>query len=161
MKKRVQKLPEVEKLEKSTDLIKDAIKEISPYKVELSAEEKSGNRSMAEGREGYVRLVSSIANQHPESLGRSDNPKDLQVLLDLLQPARANRIANLKSLEIAEELELALSLDIMTYVDRYVKTLQVSREHDGTLDLAMREVDEWNKRFGRDQKHDTPEEPES
>ena len=161
MRKRIENLPDVTSLEKSTAFIHNAIKEIAPFKVELSDEEKSGNRSMAEGREGYVQLVSSIASQHPESLGRSDNPKDLQVLLDLLQPARANRIANLKSLEIAEELELAISMDIMTYTDRYVRNLQIARENDGTVDLAMREIDAWNKRFGHNQKKDTPDNPES
>ena len=35
----------------------------------------------------------------------------------------------------------------MTLVDRYATNLQVSRGNEGSLDLAMGEVDQWNKRY--------------
>ena len=54
--------------------------------------------------------------------------------------------------EIVTETQLANSVDIMTYVDAYAENLQTSRRDNGSLDLAMREVDEWNKRFA----HTTP-----
>ena len=147
MRKRIEKLPDAGNFNKSTFLINEAIKEVKPYKLNLSDEEKKGNRSMAEGREGYVRLVSKIAAQHPDSLSRSDDPAELKLLLDHLEPIRENRMALLNALEITEELELGISMDIMTLTDRYVRHLQLSREHDGAVDLALREVDEWNKRF--------------
>ena len=39
-------------------------------------------------------------------------------------------------------------MDAMLLVDRYVKNLQISRSNDGSLDMALKEVDDWNKRFG-------------
>ena len=63
-------------LSQATQTVLDAIKTqvntasttFKPFAVNLTDEEKEGGRSMAEGREGYVRLVSAIANQKPEQL---------------------------------------------------------------------------------------------
>lgn len=46
-----------------------------------------------------------------------------------------------------EEMELGAATDIMTLVDRYKSNLQISRGNEAPLDLAMREVGEWNSRF--------------
>ncbi len=49
--------------------------------------------------------------------------------------------------------------DIMTLVDRYAQSLQISRANEGALDGAMQEVDDWNKRFASN-KNETPSKPE-
>ena len=50
-------------------------------------------------------------------------------------------------LEILEETQLGAACDIMKLTDRYVNNLQIDRGNNAALDIAMREVDEWNKRF--------------
>ena len=103
---------------------------------------------MAEGREGYARLVSRIATQFPNSLSRVDVPADLSNLLDYYQNLEAVRLAYIQGIETIEETQLGAATDIMTLVDRYAQNLQISRANEGALDGAMKEVDEWNKRFG-------------
>ncbi|MDI9319232.1 MAG: hypothetical protein QM530_02045 [Phycisphaerales bacterium] len=102
---------------------------------------------MAEGREGYVRLVSRIANQHPTSLSRADNPTDLSNMLDYYQNLEQSRLSILQALETVQEIQIGAATDIMEMTDRYVKSLQIARENEASLDLAMQEVDDWNKRF--------------
>ena len=102
---------------------------------------------MAEGREGYARLISRIANQFPNSLSRADVPTELSGLLDYYNNLEANRMALLQAMETIEEIQLAGATDIMTLVDRYAANLQVSRVNEGSLDLALGEVDHWNKRY--------------
>jgi hypothetical protein len=127
--------------------INSALTPFSTYKISLSNDEKLGTRSMAEGREGYARLVSRIANQFPNSLSRVDVPADLSNLLDYYQNLEAVRLAYIQGIETIEETQLGAATDIMTLVDRYAQNLQISRANEGALDGAMKEVDEWNKRF--------------
>ena len=115
-------------------------------------------RTMAEGREGYARLISRIANQFPNALSRADNPTELSGLLDYYNNLEGGRMAILQNLETVEEIQLGASSDIMTLTDRYKDNLQISRQNDSALDLAMRDVDNWNSRFGsnKNKTDDTP-----
>lgn len=130
-----------------TDAITTALTPLHPFKINLTDEQKRGTRSMAEGREGYARLVSRIANQFPNSLSRADVPTELSAVLEYYNNLESNRMALIQAMETIEEIQLAASTDSMTLVDRYTASLQISRANEGSLDLAMREVDEWNKRF--------------
>lgn len=119
----------------------------APFSVNLTNKEKKGGRRMAEGREGYARLVSAIANQNPNSLSRADNPEELVGLLDYYANLAADIQAAYSFLELVEETQLGAAADIMVLVDRYVQNLQIDRRNNAALDLSMAEVDEWNKRF--------------
>ena len=124
-----------------------SINTFTPFSVNLTEVEKEGGRSMAEGREGYARLVARIATQNPTSLSRADNPAELNVLLDYYANLQGTRQAVLSLLEKIEETQLGAATDTMVLVDRYVRNLQIERDNNASLDLAMREIDEWNKRF--------------
>ncbi|MES2573557.1 MAG: hypothetical protein V4572_01315 [Bacteroidota bacterium] len=130
-----------------TTAVNTALTPLNPFKINLTDEQKRGTRSMAEGREGYARLISRIANQFPNSLSRADVPSELAGALDYYNNLEANRMALLQAMETIEEIQLAAATDVMTLVDRYAANLQVSRGNEGNLDLAMGEVDLWNKRY--------------
>jgi len=119
-----------------------------PFAVNLTEKEKEGKRNMAEGREGYARMVSQIANAHTQSLAREHNPTELNNKLAYDAKLEEIRQALLTLMEQISETQYANGTDIMKLVDSYVENLQTSRKNNGALDLAMREVDEWNKRFG-------------
>nr|WP_315197239.1 hypothetical protein [uncultured Flavobacterium sp.] len=141
-----------------TTAVNTALAPLNSFKINLTDEQKRGTRSMAEGREGYARLISRIANQFPNSLSRADVPTELSGLLDYYNNLEANRMALLQAMETIEEIQLAGATDIMTLVDRYASNLQVSRGNEGSLDLAMGEVDQWNKRYAN--KKEEPATPE-
>jgi hypothetical protein len=124
-----------------------SITTFTPFSLNLTEKEKDGGRSMAQGREGYVRLVARIATQNPNSISRTDNPAELNALLDYYTNLEGARQAILSLFEKVEETQLGAATDCMTLVDRYVDVLQVERRNNASLDYAMREVDEWNKRF--------------
>ena len=130
-----------------TTAVNTALTPLNPFKINLTDEQKRGTRSMAEGREGYARLISRIANQFPNSLSRVDVPSELVNVLEYYNNLEANRMALLQAMETIEEIQLATTTDIMTLVDRYTANLQISRGNEGSLDLAMGEVDQWNKRY--------------
>lgn len=135
----------------TADSIKSAIQvqiaALAPFKINLNDGEKIGQRTMAEGREGLARLISKIASANIDSLAREHNPQDLEDRLAYDAKMEELRQLGNKFLETITETQLANSVDIMSYVDAYAENLQTSRKNNGTLDLAMREVDEWNKRF--------------
>jgi len=121
---------------------------IAPYKVNLTEVQKTGVRNMAEGREGYARLISQIASNNINSLAREHNPADLVSRLAYDSKLEEARQACMSLLETISDTQLANSIDIMKNVDDYANNLQTSRNNNAALDMAMREVDEWNKRFG-------------
>ena len=135
----------------SADAIKNnlqtQITALEPFKINLSDGEKIGGRTMAEGREGLARLISKVASANINSLAREHNPQDLEDRLAYDAKLEELRQLAIKLNEIVTETQLANSVDIMTYVDAYAENLHTSRRDNGSLDLAMREVDEWNKRF--------------
>src|SRR6187431_1256367 len=147
MSKLITTIPAQAVLTAFTTAVNSALTPLNPFKINLTDEEKKGTRSMAEGREGYARLISRIANQFPNSLSRADVPSELANLLDYYSGLEANKMALLQAMETVEEIQLGAATDIMTLVDRYTVNLQVSRGNEGSLDLAMRDVDEWNRRF--------------
>jgi hypothetical protein len=100
--------------------VNDATTSFAPYKVILSNDQKTGKRSMAEGREGYVRKVSKIATQHPEGLSRADNPADLVAHLSYYDDVASVRMALLNALETIDDTMFAASKDIMNMTDRYI-----------------------------------------
>ena len=147
MRKFISTIPDSKVTDDFTNAVKAALSPFDPFKINLTNEEKIGMRSMAEGREGYARLISRIATQFPDSLSRADTPEELTVLLDYYQSLEANRMALVQSLETIQEIQLGASSDIMTRVDRYAQNLQISRANEGSLDIAMEDVDNWNSKF--------------
>lgn len=140
-----------------TTKINSALVPLSPFAISLTDEEKIGTRSMAEGREGYARLISRIAVQFPNALSRADEPQELTGLIDYYDRLEANRLSILQALETVEEIQLGAATDIMTLVDRYSANLKISRGNESALDLSMREVDSYNTRFAnRTSDTDTP-----
>lgn len=156
MAKLITTIPAAAVLTAFTTAVNNAVTPFNPFRVNLTNEQKKGTRSMAEGREGYARLISRIANQFPNSLSRVDVPSELSGLLDYYNSLEANRMALLQAMEIIEEIQLAAATDVMTLVDRYTINLQVSRANEGALDLAMSEVDQWNKRYANKKEEELP-----
>jgi hypothetical protein len=128
--------------------LKAVIAALQPHFVNLTGKERSGNRTMAEGREGYARLISQIAIAHPDELRRKDDPIFLVQKLEYDGLMERLRQQLLSALEMTSETQLANGFDIMQMVDAFAKALQNGRSRDAALDLAMKEVDEYNKRFG-------------
>lgn len=147
------------------DTIKTAISAqitaFAPFKVGLNDDEKIGVRSMAADREGYARMISQIATANINSLARELNPADLVAKLAYDAKLEELRQVGMIFLETVEETQLANSSDAMKLVDAFAKNLQASRQNNSSLDNAMREVDDWNKRFGArpNAKTDSPTEP--
>ncbi len=124
--------------------------------VGLSDMQKTGVRSMAEGREGMARLVSKIASAHIDSLAREHDPAELENRLAYDGALEDMRQAVMALHEMIEETQLANSMDIMSMVDKFAANLETSRKGNEALDMALREVDEYNKRFGERLKAKTP-----
>ena len=129
---------------------------LGPYKVGLNDTEKIGARSMSSGREGYARLVSQIATANINSLARELNPVDLANKLAYDSKLEEARQLAMTLLEIVTETQMANSVDVMKLVDAYATNLQASRKNNSALDTAMKEVDDFNKRFVKTQKKEEP-----
>jgi hypothetical protein len=114
----------------------------------IEKKKKAGVRTMAEGREGLARLVSSVATEHVDSLSRSDNPADLAAKLAYDTNLETLRQSCMRFMEMIEDTQWANSADIMLLVDRFVQVLQAQRGSNTALDNALSEIDNFNKQFG-------------
>ncbi|MFC4162060.1 hypothetical protein ACFOWU_00230 [Epilithonimonas zeae] len=128
MRKFILSIPAKAVTDTYTATITSSLTPINPYKINLTDDEKPGMRTMAEGREGYARLISRIATQFPDALGRSDSPEELAALLDYYGNLEGGRIAILQNLETFEEIQLGASADIMALTDRYKKPATLPRK---------------------------------
>ena len=125
----------------------------------LSPDEKK-NRSMAEKREGYVRLVLRVAENFVDELPRSF---DLEEYKNLLKARDEWKIMLLKAEEVAElieDTEYAIGVELMKQVDRAAAALNSGRKNNPALDRAMREIDDYNQQFGTKKKEVDYEEPD-
>jgi hypothetical protein len=120
---------------------------LTPTTFGFSDTNKNGVRTMAEGREGLARMVSQIASAHVNSLAREHDPAVLENRLAYDADLERIRQGAMALLEMVSETQLANGIDIMQMVDTFTENLQTSRKRSEALDLAMREVDEYNKRF--------------
>lgn len=137
--------------------INTVIDQLKPFMTPLTDEELRGLRTMAEGREGLVRLVASIATQHEDSLPRQDNPADLTDALTADTYLETLRQAAVELLEMVTDMQSANSADIMILSDAYTQSLQANRKRKASLDAAMDEVDEWNRRYARRPNNENPD----
>lgn len=128
--------------------LKDQITALKPFKINLTDDFKNGSRTMAEGREGLARTVSKIASANVDSLARENDPKELEERLAYDAKLEDVRQSGLIIIEFIEETQLANGIDIMKLVDAFSANLQTSRSRNGSLDAAMKPLDEYNKRFG-------------
>lgn len=134
---------------KQLDLLHKAMQD---YNVSLSSEQRKGVRTMAEGREGFAKLVSDIAITHIENLPRNENPDDLKQALNYYSLLSGVRLAAAKLYEMVDDTQTSIGIDIMAMADRYSGHLQTARKANNALDMALNEVDDWNSRFGAENK---------
>ena len=121
---------------------------LEPVSIGLSDKDKLGKRTMAEGREGYARLISSIASAHVNSLAREHDPAELEGRLNYDSKLEQLRQQLMAITEMVTETQMANGMDIMRMVDLFSDNLHSSRKMNESLDSSLREVDEFNKRFG-------------
>jgi hypothetical protein len=136
---------EADSMLKQLDLLH---KQMLDYNVSLNDDQRKGLRTMAEGREGFAKLVSDIGLTHLESLPRNENPEELKQLLNYYSLLSGLRLSAAKLLEMVDDTQTASGIDIMAMVDRYTAYLQAARKGNTALDAALNEVDSWNSRFG-------------
>lgn len=134
---------------------------MTPVHISLNDTQRIGLRTMAEGREGFAKLVSDIALTNTENLPRNEDPKALSEVLDYYSILSKLRLSAAKLLEMLDDTQTAAGADVMNMVDRYTAHLQTARKSNNALDSSMNEVDAWNSRFGKSPgKEDEPDEPE-
>jgi hypothetical protein len=147
-------------LEKAVNGINDIINTVKPLAKSVSPAQKQKLRAMATGRQGIVELVSNIAIQNSDSLGKKDNPEDLVNRLSMDRSYERLNQAILQLMELIADTQFLNSVDVMHYYDTYMGALNNDRKRNASLDEAMKQVDAYHKRFGGDA-GTTPETPVS
>lgn len=119
-----------------------------PYKVSLANNTRNGMRVIGNSRLGLVEIVNKLATQYDNKLAKEENAIDLSRRTNYLRMIKAYKLAVQNLLELIDDTEKALGNDIMAYVDKFSSSLRNARKFDGDLDEAMKELDDYNGRFG-------------
>lgn len=121
---------------------------LATFTVSLTESERRSGRSVAEGREGYVREVYRVGNEFPNSLPRSFDITRFEQKLQLFDQWKSLLVTLEKLAEMADDTVLQLGIELMEDVDIVYPVLQTMRKTDPNLDRAMQALDDYNKRFG-------------
>lgn len=148
MGKYISRVLEEDVAQEIADQCKNIKKMLEPYFVALT-QRNGKDRKMAEGREGFVRLISKIALEHDDCLAKKDSAQELVQMLAYDARMESLRQALFAIEEMIVKTQKANAIDSMQVCDRFARSLQANRQNNTALDRAMREVDDWNKRFGR------------
>jgi hypothetical protein len=138
-------LPE---LTSATDSINNLSKWLAPHKKALTAKQRIAIRSVGNSRMGLVKIVEKMAIQYDGKLSKEDNAAELSKRIAYLEKIRQYKIAAMNLFELLDDTDKALGQDVMAHVDKFSANLQTARQHDGDLDMAMKELDDYNARFG-------------
>ena len=128
-------------------LLKQAREILVPSAAPLSPEERQ-NRSVAEKREGYVRLIIRLAKNYSSELPVSYDLAETEKLLAAREDWKLLSLKAEELAELADDTEYSISVELMKNADRAAKALDAGRKINPALDRAMVEVDEYNKQFG-------------
>ena len=134
---------------------------MEPFKKPLTAKARKTLRAVGSSRYGLVKIVEKIAIQYDGKLSKEDNAVDLAMRVAYLDRIRQYKIAVLNLFEMLDDTDKAIGHDIMAHVDKFSGNLQTARQHDGDLDEAMKELDEYNSRFGAAMEEEEKEEEEN
>ena len=147
-------MPSQATLDEIKQLLDQSASAATPFFVELTKAEKEGIRTVAEGREGYVRIVTDLSETYSNELPKVFDETVLRQKLNLREIIGLLLLKSQKITTMLDNTYVGLGADIMQRVDETVSHLNASRTRNGELDKAMNAVDEYNKRFGK--KKDTP-----
>lgn len=128
--------------------VRAAESSLATFTVSLTDTERRSVRSVAEGREGYVREVYRVANEFQNSLPRSFDVARFEQKLELFDQWKSLLVILEKLAEMADDTVLQLGAELMEDVDTSYPILQTMRKIDPNLDRAMQALDDYNKRFG-------------
>ncbi|MFA6057151.1 MAG: hypothetical protein WC756_03050 [Taibaiella sp.] len=120
----------------------------NPYKKSLTAKAKKNIRAVGSSRYGLAKIVGKISTQYNDKLSKEDDAAELTSRMEYIDKVRQYKIAAQNLYESLDDTDKALGKDIMAHVDKFSSSLQIARQHDGDLDEAMKELDEYNARFG-------------
>ena len=148
-------MPVQSTLSEISSLLKQAIDLSVPFTIELNSDEKEGIRTVAEGREGYVRLVTDLSETYSGELPRTFDETVLRKKLNLRETIGLLLLQTQQINTMLDNTYVGLGTDIMKQADEAVKHLQASRLRNGELDKALKTIDEYNKRFGKKKETDT------
>lgn len=135
-------------LQNSMDQVNALAQSLMPYKVSLSNETRKNLRVVGSSRLGLVEIVNKVAMQYNNKLTKDENATELNQRVNYLRELRAYKLAAQNLYELLDDTEKALGNDIMSYVDKFSSSLRNARKFDGDLDEAMKELDDYNGRFG-------------
>ncbi len=142
-------MPNPATLDEIKQLLDQSTNVATPFFVELTKAEKEGIRTVAEGREGYVRIVTDLSETYSNELPKVFDETVLRQKLNLRERVGLLLLKSQKITTMLDNTYVGLGADIMQRVDETVSHLNASRGRNGELDKAMNAVDEYNKRFGK------------
>lgn len=141
--------------------LREVGKSIKKFVVSLSAEERTGIRTIAEGREGYAREMLRIARIYINSLPRDYSVEEYEELFRLYDEWKPILTEIEMYTEQIDDTLVAIGIEIMKNADTVNGFLQIARKGNANLDRALEGIDKFNARYGRtsDSSSNTPPPP--
>lgn len=136
-------------LEKAIASVRALSETLTPNAVSLSNQTRKNLRVIGTSRLGLVEIVNGLSIQYNDKLAKNDQALDLNQRLAYLRLMLEYKMAIGRLYELVDDTTKALSNDVMAFVDKFSNTLRNARRFDGDLDENMKELDNYNARFGK------------
>lgn len=124
-------------------------KSIKKFVISLSAEDRTGIRTIAEGREGYAREMLRVARLYINSLPREYDVEEFVELFRLYDEWKPILTEAEMYCEQVDDTLVAIGMEIMKNADTANGYLQIARKGNANLDRALAGIDNFNSRYGK------------
>jgi hypothetical protein len=124
--------------------VQQLITALKPFEINLASCAEQGALL---GREAFARIISKIAAANAACLPHEHDAAALEARLSTDAQLEELQLSVMDLLEAVQEIQAANGIDIVQQADACAVALQASRAGNSSLDAAMSEADEWNRRF--------------
>lgn len=139
-------LPSPEQFARWQSILLSLKQEMLPYVISLSMEERQGRRKMGPRRLAYAQNSERRGVQHEEVMPRTFYAYNFTSVINSHHEFSKIMAQNSEIHEMLDDTLMALGIDAMTYTKVVHDGLRSANLLNPSLDAALKELDEYNKR---------------
>jgi hypothetical protein len=150
-----EQLPSLEQIAQWQATLLNLKQEMQPYAISLSMEERQGKRKMGPRRLAYAQNAERRGVLHEAVMPRTFYANNFTHLIAIHNELNKLMAQNGDLQEMLDDTIMALGIDAMSYTKMVHDGLRSANLLNPNLDVALKELDEYNKRAQAEEMEET------